>query len=199
MRSIKVTLACVALFASGCAGTDTADKAATLAVDQLSRYEIDVNAKIRVENDYYDQVMENAVDRINRLRESEHDVKLTALAREFAKDHERSDQADIERDVPGFFAVARKDWGDREREYEQLTAKTQATLAENRKKLEIEQAKIGQLKAKLRALNEPQSTADMLKLAIAFAKEAKAKFDEASKTPTKGESAASGAPSDTSK
>ena len=199
MRCIKRMTRFVVLLTTGCAGMHTADKAASLALDQLVRYEADVNTKVRVENDYYDQVMENAVKRVNRLRESEHDVKLKALARGFAEKHRGSDADSMKGDIPELFEAAIKDWADREAAYEQLIARTQKTLSENRKKLEAEQEKLRQLKVKLRALSEPGTAADMLNLAIAFAKEAKVKYDDMKADTDRAATAADKATGDASK
>ncbi len=178
MQWIKGMIAVFGLVMAGCSGMHTADKATSLALDQLARYEADVNAKVRVESDYYDQVMENAVKRINRLRESEHDVKLKDLAKAFGERHKGSDAASIKAPLSEFFEAALNDWAGREAEYEKLVTTTQNTLLNNRKKLEVEKEKLGQLKVKLRALGEPQTTVDMLKLMIAFSKEVKVKYDE---------------------
>jgi hypothetical protein len=178
MRQVASALGLVAVLAGGCAGTDTADKASSLALDQIGRYEVDVNRKVRAENDYYDEVVDNAVKRINRLREGEQDTKLKALAREFAESHRSSDTTAIAKDLPLFLTTAIGDWAAREGAYEVLITKTQVTLSTNRKRLEVEQAKVQELKVKLRALSEPGTTFDMLKLAIAFGQEVKVKYDE---------------------
>lgn len=178
MRHGTRTLLLAAALAGGCAGTDTADKASTLALDQIGRYEVDVNRKVRTENDYYDEVIANAVKRINRLREGDQDTKLKALARDFAENHKSSTATAIAKDLPLFFTTAITEWAAREGAYETLIAKTQATLSANRKRLEFEQAKIQELKVKLRALSEPGTTFDMLKLAVAFGQEVKVKYDE---------------------
>jgi len=199
MRHVKRALVLVAVLASGCAGTSTADKASTLALDQIGRYEVDVNRKVRAENDYYDEVVDNAVKRINRLREGEQDTKLKALAREFAETHKSSDVTSIARDLPLFFTTAITEWAAREGAYEALLTKTQATLSANRKRLDVEQAKVQELKVKLRALSEPGTTFDMLKLAIAFGQEVKVKYDELKADADKAAAAAAKPASDTAK
>jgi hypothetical protein len=178
MRQVASALGLVAVLAGGCAGTDTADKASSLALDQIGRYEVDVNRKVRAENDYYDEVVDNAVKRINRLREGEQDTKLKALAREFAESHRSFDTTAIAKDLPLFLTTAIGDWAAREGAYEVLITKTQVTLSTNRKRLEVEQAKVQELKVKLRALSEPGTTFDMHQLAIAFGQEVKVKYDE---------------------
>jgi hypothetical protein len=199
MRHVKPLLALVAFLAGGCAGANTADKASTLALDQIGRYEADVNKKVRAEHDYYDEVVDNAVARINRLREGEQDTKLKALAREFAEAHKSSDAASIAKDLPTFFTAAVTEWAAREGVYELLITKTQTTLSTNRKRLDVEQAKVQELKVKLRALSEPGTTFDMLKLAIAFGKEVKVKYDELKTDTDKAGAAAAKPPDDTTK
>jgi hypothetical protein len=196
MRHVKPLLALVAILAGGCAGASTADKASTLALDQIGQYEADVNKKVRVENDYYDEVIDNAVARINRLRESEQDTKLKALAREFAEGHKSSDPAAIAKDLPPFFTSAVNEWAAREGAYELLITKTQATLSTNRKRLDVEQAKVQELKVKLRALGEPGTTFDMLKMAVAFGQEVKVKYDELKADADKAAAAAAAKPPD---
>jgi hypothetical protein len=178
MQRVSRLIVFFGFLTAGCSGIHTADKAASLALDQLARYQTDVNVKVRVETDYYDQVMENAVKRINRLRESEHDVKLKALAAAFVERHRGSDANSIEADLPDFFEAAINDWADREAGYEQLMAATHTTLTNNYKKMEAQKEKLQQLKVKLRALGEPQTTADMLRLIVAFSKEVKVEYDE---------------------
>jgi hypothetical protein len=180
--------------AAGCAGTKVADHASSLALDQLGRYEADVNGKVRVESDYYDQVMDDAVRRIARLREDEQDEKLTALVRGFAERHQGS--STIDGAVADFLETALRAWADRDASYEALLASTQKTLAANRRVLEVEQEKVRQLKTKLRALSEPQTVVDMLKLAVAFSKEVKVKYDAMQKDADGASAAAAGATKD---
>jgi hypothetical protein len=177
-----------ALLAAGCAANATADKAATLALEQLTKYETDVALKIRAENDYYDEVTRNAVARINRLRADEQDSKLAAFGRAFAERNAGAGAESVATSLPDLFDSAIEQWAAREEGYEQLLARSTGTLADSRKRLEMEQAKIRELKTKLQALREPGTTLDMLKLAIAFGKEVKEKFDagKAAETSTGG-------------
>lgn len=163
---------------AGCASTETAQKAADIALNQLSVYERDVSAKIKAEEDYYERVMDNASIQINRLREMELIIKLTRGAEKFADANKGKSAKQIAPKIPTLVEQSIDRWAEREAAYEKLLSETRETLIKNRKVLAIEREKISSLKTKLRSLTEGQSTADMLKFVIAFSKEVKTKLDE---------------------
>lgn len=167
----------IALFA-GCAATKIAEMAAVTAVNHVSIYEQEVGAKIKAESDYYDNVMNNAASRINRLREDEQPHKLELEAKKFAKQNSGKTADAIAPMIVSLMESSMKSWAKRDADYVQLMAKMQADLEKSQKVLALEKAKIKQLKNKLSALSEARSQKEMLILMVSFAKEVKTKLDE---------------------
>jgi hypothetical protein len=167
------------LVAAGCA-TSTAEKTAATALSQLATYERDVDAKVRAESDFYEGVMENASSRITDLWRSQQPAWLDEELRRFAADNLDATGDAIASRLPAFLEAMLQSWAARDQEYENLLAETLKTLAENRRKLEVEQAKIAELRNKLQPLSEVASDREMLKILIGFARETKAKLDELS-------------------
>jgi hypothetical protein len=165
----------------GCAHTSTAEKAASTALTQLSIYDRDVNAKIRAESDYYEQVMTAAQLRINELWENEQPFRFEQEGKSFAMSNLGISSAAAETKLPGLVTSFITSWARRDSEYVALLASTVKTLNESRRKLEVEQAKIAQLRNKLMTLSEAASDKEMLKLAIGFARETNEKLSELSK------------------
>ena len=165
------------LLLAGCA-TSTAEKTAATALSHLATYERDVHAKVRAESDYYEEVMTNAASRITDLWKSRQPASLEEELRRFAADNVDETAVGVSPRLPPFLETTLRSWADRDREYEALLAETLKTLADNRRKLEVEQAKISELRNKLQPLSEVASDKEMLKILIGFARETKAKLDE---------------------
>jgi len=165
------------LLLAGCA-TSTAEKTAATALSHLATYERDVHAKVRAESDYYEEVMTNAASRITDLWKSQQPASLEEELRRFAADNVDETAVGVGPRLPPFLETTLRSWADRDREYEALLAETLKTLADNRRKLEVEQAKISELRNKLQPLSEVASDKEMLKILIGFARETKAKLDE---------------------
>lgn len=183
MRRLRAALcyASLAMTAVGCAHTGTAEKAASTALTQLSLYDRDVNAKIRAESDYYEQAMTAAQLRINDLWENEQPFRFEQEGKAFAMSNAGLSPEAAAAKLPDLLNTFITSWARRDAEYATLLATTVATLNENRKKLEVEQAKIAQLRNKLMTLSEAASDKEMLKLAIGFARETNEKLGELSK------------------
>jgi len=171
----------LAMAVVGCAHTGTAEKAASTALTQLSIYDRDVNAKIRAESDYYEQVMTAAQLRINDLWANEQPFRFAQEGKSFATSNLGISSTAAETKLPGLLTSFITSWARRDAEYVALLGNTIKTLNENRRKLEVEQAKIAQLRNKLMTLSEAASDKEMLKLAIGFARETNEKLGELSK------------------
>ena len=177
LRAGRLTVLGGSLLLAGCA-TSTAEKTAATALSHLATYERDVHAKVRAESDYYEEVMTNAASRITDLWKSRQPASLEEELRRFAADNVDETAVGVGPRLPPFLETTLRSWADRDREYEALLAETLKTLADNRRKLEVEQAKISELRNKLQPLSEVASDKEMLKILIGFARETKAKLDE---------------------
>ena len=165
------------LLATGCA-TPTAEKTAATALSQLAIYERDVHAKVRAERDYYERVMTDGSARITDLWRDQQPSRLADELRRFTADNLDATAETLPGRLPTFLESARRAWGEREQGYERLLAETLKTLSDGRRKIEVEQAKIAELRNKLQPLSEVASDEEMLKILIGFARETKARLDE---------------------
>lgn len=177
LRAGRLAVLGGSLLLAGCA-TSTAEKTAATALSHLATYERDVHAKVRAESDYYEEVKTNAASRITDLWKSRQPASLEEELRRFAADNVDETAVGVSPRLPPFLETTLRSWADRDREYEALLAETLKTLADNRRKLEVEQAKISELCNKLQPLSEVASDKEMLKILIGFARETKAKLDE---------------------
>jgi hypothetical protein len=171
----------LAMAVVGCAHTGTAEKAASTALTQLDIYTRDIGAKVRVESDYYEEAMTAARARINDLWENEQPFRFEQEGKSFAANNLSLSPADATAKLPDLFNSFITSWARRDGEYATILADTIKTLNENRRKLEVEQAKIAQLRNKLMTLSEAASDKDMLKLAIGFVRETNERLGELSK------------------
>jgi len=177
LRAGRLAVLGGSLLLAGCA-TSTAEKTAATALSHLATYERDVHSKVRAESDYYEEVKTNAASRITDLWKSRQPASLEEELRRFAADNVDETAVGVSPRLPPFLETTLRSWADRDREYEALLAETLKTLADNRRKLEVEQAKISELCNKLQPLSEVASDKEMLKILIGFARETKAKLDE---------------------
>jgi hypothetical protein len=163
---------------TGC-GTTTAEKTATTALGQLTTYQRDVNGKVRAESDYYEKVAGNAAMRIKELWDNEQPFRLEQAVRAFSTENAGTPADQLASRLLRFFDEATKAWAERDEGYEQLLAETAKVLADRRKALEMDKARITQLKNKLQTLSVARSDREMLNLAIGFVRETKDRLDEA--------------------
>lgn len=180
-----VRYACLGIALVGCAHTRTAEKAASMAMSQLDIYDRDIGAKIRAESNYYEEVMAAARANTSDLWRNEQPARFEQEAKAFTRANQNlsAEAADAQlADLLKTFIVS---WSRRDADYAALLADAVQVLSDNRKKLEVEQAKISQLRSKLMTLSEAASDKEMLKLAIGFVKETKDKIDELSKDASK--------------
>jgi hypothetical protein len=166
-----------ALTGAGCA-TSTAEKTAATALSHLATYERDVHAKVRAENDFYESILQDASARIVDLWKSQQPAMLDEQLGRFAADNLDATAEALAPRLPAFVEATRQAWATRDQEYQSLLADTLRTLTDSRRKLEVEQAKIAELRNKLQPLSEVASDREMLKILIGFARETKAKLDE---------------------
>lgn len=167
---------------AGCtATTPTAQKAATAALAQLSTYEIEVQRKIKAENDYYEKAMDAASARVEELWDNEQPFQFEQEAKKFAFSNLKVSAAKMGPKIIKLMEDTRKSWAARDTKYESLLTGTQKTLQDNRKKLEFERGKIKTLRNKLQVLSAARSNKETLALTIAFAKLVKEKYDELDK------------------
>ncbi len=165
----------------GCAHTRTAEKAASTALSQLDVYDRDISRKLRAESDYYEEVMTAGRANITDLWTNQQPQRFETEGRAFAKANQGISVDGADAQLADLLQNFITSWSRRDAEYMALLTETVATLNENRKKLEVEQAKINQLRSKLMTLSEAASDKEMLKLIIGFVKETKDKLDELSK------------------
>lgn len=170
-------LAAGALAGAGCA-TATAEKTAATALSHLATYERDVHAKVRAENDFYESILQDASARIIDLWKSQQPALLDEGLGRFAADYLDATAEALAPRLPVFLEATRQAWAARDQEYQSLLAETLRTLTDSRRKLEVEQAKIAELRNKLQPLGEVASDREMLKILIGFARETRAKLDE---------------------
>ena len=166
-----------ALTGAGCA-TATAEKTVATALSHLATYERDVHAKVRAENDFYESILQDASARIVDLWKSQQPALLDEELGRFAADYLDATAEALAPRLPVFLEATRQAWATRDQEYQSLLADTLRTLTDSRRKLEVEQAKIAELRNKLQPLSEVASDREMLKILIGFARETKAKLDE---------------------
>jgi len=175
-----IVVGVVALAVGGCGHVGTAEKAAATALVQLTKYEAEVGNKIRTETEYYDSVMDAAATRINDLWSNEQPFKLEQEAKTFALANLRTQADDVGAKLAAFVESVVDRWAGRDAQYGAVMAETTTVLTQSRKVLELEKAKIGQLRNKLEALSQAASDQEMLKLAIGFVKETRDRFEELS-------------------
>ncbi len=166
------------LAAAGCATTTTAEKTAATALSHLAAYERDVHSKVRVESDFYEGIMQDASLRITDLWTSQQPAWLDEELRGFAAQNLDAPASALGPRLPTFLEATLRAWAARDQEYENLLADSLKALADNRRKLEVAQAQIAELRNKLQPLSEVASDLEMLKILIGFARETKAKLDE---------------------
>lgn len=173
--------ACLGLALVGCAHIQTAEKAASVALSQLDIYDRDIGAKIRAESNYYEAVMTAARANTNDLWRNEQPARFEQEAKAFTQAHQNLSAEAADAQLADLLKTFMTSWARRDADYAALLGDTVQVLNDNRKKLEVEQAKINQLRSKLLTLSEAASDKEMLKLAIGFVKETKDKLDELSK------------------
>jgi hypothetical protein len=178
LRALAVVFTGAWLLAGAGCATPTAEKTAATALSQLATYERDVGAKVRAESDFYEGIMRDASLRITDLWQSQQPAWLDEELRAFAADNLDGSAVTLGPRLPAFLEATLKSWAGRDQEYEDLLAETLKTLADNRRKLEVAQAQIAELRNKLQPLSEVASDREMLKILIGFARETKAKLDE---------------------
>jgi murein L,D-transpeptidase YcbB/YkuD len=176
-----VRYACLGLTLVGCAHIRTAEKAASVALGQLDIYDRDIGAKIRAESNYYEEVMAAARANTSDLWRNEQPARFEQEAKAFTRANQRFSAEAADAELADLLKAFMTSWARRDAEYAALLGDTVRVLNDNRKKLEVEQARIGQLRGKLMTLSEAASDKEMLKLAIGFVKETKDKLDELSK------------------
>jgi hypothetical protein len=177
-RVLGVVAVGAALVVTAGCGTTAAEKTAAAALSQLAAYERDVNAKIRAESEFYDGVMANASMRIKGLWQEQQGATLDEDLRVFTSENLDATAEAVGPRLVALLQATLQSWASRDQEYESLLADTLKALADNRRKLEVEQAKIAELRNKLQPLSEVASDREMLKILIGFARETKAKLDE---------------------
>jgi len=180
-----VRYACLGIALVGCAHTQTAEKAASMAMSQLDIYDRDIGAKIRAESNYYEEVMAAARANTSDLWRNEQPARFEQEAKAFTRANQNLSAEAADAQLADLLKTFMFSWSRRDADYVALLADTVQVLNDNRKKLEVEQAKISQLRSKLMTLSEAASDKEMLKLAIGFVKETKDKIDELSKDASK--------------
>jgi hypothetical protein len=176
-----VRYACLGAALVGCAHTQTAEKAASTALSQLDIYDRDIGAKIRGESNYYEEVMTAARANTSDLWRNEQPARFEQEAKAFTRANQNLSPEAADAQLADLLKTSMTSWARRDAEYAALLSETVQVLNDNRQKLEVEQAKISQLRSKLLTLSEAASDKEMLKLAIGFVKETKDKLDELSK------------------
>jgi hypothetical protein len=175
----RMTSAVGLLFFVGCTSTTpTADKAATAALVQLVAYETDVTQKITAENEYYTSVMDAAAERVLSYWLGDQPFQFERQARAFVVQNKGVAKEQLGPKLVTFMDQSLQSWASRDQTYEALLVRTQQTLGDNRQQLALELGQIRSLRGTLQNLSEARSTKEMLLLAIAFAREVKAKYDE---------------------
>jgi len=174
-----VALVLTATMLAAC-GTTTAEKVATTALTQLTSYERDVLAKVKAESDYYERVMDNASARINELWDNEQPFRLEQEVKDFVLDNLTTPAGQLPPRLVKFLDASMQAWASRDEGYETLLADTMKSLADRRKILDVENARIAQLRNKLEILSQARSDREMLTLAIGFVKETKDQLDQLS-------------------
>lgn len=180
-----VRYACLGIALVGCAHTRTAEKAASMALSQLDIYDRDIGTKIRAESNYYEEVMAAARANTSDLWRNEQPARFEQEAKAFTRANQNLSAEAADAQLADLLKTFMVSWSRRDADYAALLADTVQVLNDNRKKLEVEQAKISQLRSKLMTLSEAASDKEMLKLAIGFVKETKDKIDELSKDASK--------------
>ena len=174
----SIALASLVL-ATGCsASTPTAQKAATAALVQLTAYEVEIQRKIKAENDFYESALNNASKQAERLWKSEQRFEFLEEAEDFAESNSSLSAPQIGPKLVTLMDAMKTSWETRDMSYETLLIGTQSKLRENRTKLEQERGKIRTLRGRLQVLSAAPTDREMLVLMIAFAKQVKEKYDE---------------------
>ncbi len=177
MFKFIIIIIVIALFV-GCSATNMVNMTADTAVNKLSVYELQVGAKIKAENDYYDNVMESATDRINSLRKEKLPYDFKKTTKKFAEENSGKNAVEIASRIVVFIEKSKNEWKEQSDVYSDLMKNTQESLKSNRTNLELENAKIKKLKNKLRALSGARSQREMLQLLVTFARQVKTELDD---------------------
>ncbi len=173
-----IALASLVLAAGCSASTPTAQKAATAALVQLTTFEVEVQRKIKAENDFYEAALNVASKQIERLWKNEQRFEFQEQANKFAETNNNLNAAQIGPKLVTFMVEIKTSWAARDMGYESLLSGTQKQLRDNRKKLELERGKIKILRGKMQVLSAARTDRETLVLMIAFAKQVKEKYDE---------------------
>lgn len=167
------------LLMTGCATmTPTAQKAATAALSQLNTLELEIQRKIKAENDYYEQAMDVATARVVELWDAEQPFEFEKQAKQFTAKNLKVSADKLGPKLIDLTEEMKMAWMARDREYETLLTGTQSTLRENRRKLEVERAKVRTLSNKLTNLSAARSDQDMLVFAVAYVRQVKKEYDK---------------------
>jgi hypothetical protein len=178
-RSTTAIALATLVLAAGCsASTPTAQKAATAALIQLTTYEVEVQRKIKAENDFYEAALNVASKQIERLWKSEQRFEFLEQADDFAERNNSLNATQIGPNLVVFMDGIKTSWAQRDTDYESLLSGTQKQFRSNRKKLELERGKIKILRGKLQVLSAARTDRETLVLMIAFAKQVKEKYAE---------------------
>ncbi len=167
------------VLATGCsASTPTAQKAATAALVQLTTFEIEVQRKIKAENDFYEAALNVASKQIENLWKSEQRFEFQEQTDNFFERNKSLTAAQIGPKLVTIMDSIKTSWAKRDMDYESLLSGTQKLLRDNRKKLELERGKIRVLRGKMQVLSAARTDRETLVLMIAFARQVKEKYDE---------------------
>lgn len=163
-------LTVLAVAAGGCSGhQELMQESARSAAVQLAALEAELQAKIRVENEYQQGQLSALTDGLNRTRVTDFNVLLANKAKAFAateKDGLKPQSLTdfLDKQGTGFLVV----WAASEAEREAKIEAVADQLAAGRVDLETKRVKIGELMQKLRTLSEAPSRKQMASFMMGF-------------------------------
>ena len=146
-------------------------KASIAALRQLTTFEVEVQRKIKAENDYYEQVMRVTNKRAEDTWKAEQPWHFEQEVKKFVHANANVDVKKIGPKLITLLDDTKKGWADRDKMYEKLVSDTQTTLRDNRKKLELERSEIKKLRNQLQTLSSAPSNKEMLNFFVTYARQ----------------------------
>jgi hypothetical protein len=156
------------------------EDAARNAGAHLATLQVELRAKVKAENDYYDATRASVVRAIERARE---DDLLNQLESQGASFVSTSRSSNAPRQIAGRLqqqmTTFSRTWSQREAQRDALVEGTLKQLDQNRKALKLAEAEYKTLQTKLRSLSQARSTGEAISFAVGFVKGLQESLDEA--------------------
>lgn len=166
---------------SGCSTHVGIRRAATAASEQIGEIQVDLQKKVDAENEYSQEAMDELLRAIQRDWNDGIDAQLQNGARKtVASCQGKADQPLVDC-LAQVMKAAVTSWRKADAEREKQLQQTRAKLEKSTHTIEVDQARIGALKNKLRTLGSSRRKKELLAFIREFARDAGSAYGELKK------------------